>query len=145
MPKHVVARIEEFPPGTRRRLEVRGRGVVVFNVDGRFYALRDICPHRGALLSEGAVVGSLRASEPGCYAYDGGRLMVKCPWHGWEFDLDSGQSWCDPERERVRPYRVSVEAGTLLGPEQDAGPVPGPYVAETIPVSVDAEYVVVEV
>ena len=58
------------------------------------------------------------------------------PWHGWEFDIRTGQSWCDPTRVRARPYAVSVQPGTRL--------VAGPYVAETVPVSVENDYVVVE-
>jgi 3-phenylpropionate/trans-cinnamate dioxygenase ferredoxin subunit len=145
MSRHVISRLEDLPPGTQRRLEVSGRAIVVFNVDGRLFALRDICPHRGARLSDGAVVGSMRATGPGCYAFDDGRRLVKCPWHGWEFDLETGQSWCDPEHERVRPYPVSIEAGAALevAPTMSE-PVPGPYVAETVSVSVDADYVVVE-
>ena len=65
-----------------------------------------------------------------------GRELVRCPWHGWEFDLRTGQSWFDPERTRVRSYRVSVE---------NAGePVPGPYVAERYGVTVEDSYVVVD-
>lgn len=62
---------------------------------------------------------------------------MRCSWHGWEFDLRTGKSWCDPRRVRVKNYAVSVEPGTRL--------VEGPYVAETFPVSVEGEYVVIEV
>jgi 3-phenylpropionate/trans-cinnamate dioxygenase ferredoxin subunit len=131
--KHVVGRVSELPPGTRHRAQVGGRGIAVFNVEGRYYALRDICPHRGAQLSAGTVVGSLTGRFAGDYRYDETRMLVKCPWHGWEFDLATGQSWCEPERERVRPYPVTIERS------------PGPYVAETVPISVEDDYVVVEV
>ena len=40
--------------------------------------------------------------------------MVKCPWHGWEFDIRTGKSWCDPSRVRVRQYPVAVKPGTEL-------------------------------
>ena len=63
--------------------------------------------------------------------------MVKCPWHGWEFDIKTGQSWCSPMRVRVRPYPVDVESGGEL--------VKGPYVAERFNVSVEDDYIVVEV
>lgn len=67
--------------------------------------------------------------------------MIKCPWHGWEFELATGRSWADPERVRVRPYAVEVASGGSLAndPEQIAGP----YTATTIPVTVDGNYVVV--
>lgn len=133
MAKHVVDSVDAIPPGTTRCVEVEGRRIAVFNVAGSFYALRDICPHQGAQLSAGKVVGAVTAPQPGCYEYEPGRPLVKCPWHGWEFELGSGQSWWNPERERVRPYPVSVER------------LPGPYVAETVSVSTEDDYVVIEV
>lgn len=138
--RHVVAPVAELPPGTRRVVEVDRRAIVVFNVGGVFYALRDVCPHQGAKLSDGVVLeGLLTASQPGCYAYDAGRKLVKCPWHGWEFDLATGQSWVDPARTRVRAYDVVVEQRTLPAANE---PVPGPYVAETVDVVVEQECVV---
>ena len=72
--------------------------------------------------------------------------MLRCPWHGWEFDIRTGQSWFDPARVRVRSYDVTV---TDAPPEADEpthiGLERGPYVAETYPVAVERRHVVVEV
>jgi 3-phenylpropionate/trans-cinnamate dioxygenase ferredoxin subunit len=141
--KYVVAPVDSVPPGTQRQVVVAGRTVALFNTGGTFRALRDVCPHRGAQLSQGTVVRSVTASAPGCYELDANRVLVKCPWHGWEFDLETGQSWCEPVKQRVRPYPVSVEPGERLV-AADTGPQPGPYVAETITVSVEDDYIVVE-
>jgi 3-phenylpropionate/trans-cinnamate dioxygenase ferredoxin subunit len=116
----------------------------VFNVDGEFRALRDVCPHQGAELSVGAVVRSVTAEQPGCYELDRERVLVRCPWHGWEFDLATGQSWCDPKRQRTKLYPVSVEPGEALVAAESGGAVPGHYVAETVTISVENDYVVVE-
>ena len=62
--------------------------------------------------------------------------IIRCPWHGWEFDIRTGQSYCDPKRFRARGYPVNVEPGSSV--------VKGPYVAETIAVSVESDYVVVD-
>ena len=75
--------------------------------------------------------------EPGEYRYSRRGEIIRCPWHGWEFDIRTGTSWCDPQRLRVRQYEVAVEPGAQV--------VEGPYVAETFPVSVEDDYVVVEV
>jgi 3-phenylpropionate/trans-cinnamate dioxygenase ferredoxin subunit len=136
---HVVCSVGELPPGTQRGVIVGGRPIAIFNVDGLLFAIRDRCPHQGAALLRGTVVGAVRASAPGCYEYDASRPMVRCPWHGWEFELSSGQSWFDPRRERVKAYEVTVETGAKL----IEGPVPGPYVAETVPLSVEDDYIVV--
>jgi nitrite reductase/ring-hydroxylating ferredoxin subunit len=144
VPKYVVAPVDSLPPGSQRRVVLDGRGVAIFNVEGVLSALRDVCPHQGAELSAGTVVRSVTADQPGAYELDMGRVMVKCPWHGWEFDLATGQSWCDPVRQRTRAYPVSVEAGAALA-GNEAGPQPGPYVAETIAITVEDDYIVVEI
>ncbi|WFU42415.1 Rieske 2Fe-2S domain-containing protein [Bradyrhizobium sp. CB82] len=65
------------------------------------------------------------------------REPLRCPWHGWEFDMRNGQSWFDPTRVKVRSYPVAVERGGELQK--------GPYVAETFPVHIEDSYVIVEV
>lgn len=137
----VIGRVDELPPGSRTRVTVDGRAVVVFSVDGAYFALRDTCPHRGARLSDGTVVDAVSAPEAGRYTSEAGRYMVKCPWHGWEYDLDTGRSWCDPENDRVRPYDVSVQPGSCLA--DDDTPAAG-YTAETLPIRIDGDYVVIE-
>jgi 3-phenylpropionate/trans-cinnamate dioxygenase ferredoxin subunit len=142
MAKFVVGPIESMPPGTQHRVLVDGKNIAVYNVGGTYYALRDVCPHMGGPLSRGHVVGRIQASRPGCYEYEPGVQLVRCPWHGWEYELGTGRSWFDPRRNRVKAYDVSVEEGSdIVGPE---GLLPGPYVVETIPISVEDEYVVVE-
>jgi 3-phenylpropionate/trans-cinnamate dioxygenase ferredoxin subunit len=136
MAQHVVAAVGDIPPGTRKLTHVNGRAIVVFNLGGTFYALNNRCPHRGGDLHRGIQTGLVQSSEPGRYDYSRRGEMVKCPWHGWEFDIRTGQSWCDPKRVRVRHYAVSVEPGSGL--------VAGPYVAETVPVRVEDDYVVID-
>jgi 3-phenylpropionate/trans-cinnamate dioxygenase ferredoxin subunit len=133
--RHVVARVDEIPPGSRKIVEVAGRSIGVFNVDGRFHALRNRCPHQGGPLCEGFVFAALRSSGPGDYDHRPGEAFVRCPWHGWEFDIATGQSWFDPQRTRVRSYRVTVEPSER---------VRGPYVAERYEVTVEDRCVVVD-
>lgn len=134
--RYVVARAEEIPTGGRKIVEVSGQSVGVFNVEGDFFALRNRCPHQGGPLCEGKLWGSVEASVPGEFRYRPHREILTCPWHGWEFDIRTGRSWCDPRRLRARGYDVSVVAGDLL--------VEGPYRAETVPVTVEGNYVVIK-
>jgi nitrite reductase/ring-hydroxylating ferredoxin subunit len=142
--KHLVCRAEDLPSGERVVVELEGRSVGVFNVDGRYFALRNRCPHQGAALCLGNVVGRLDSDEPGDIRYDRAEPYLRCPWHGWEFDMDTGQSWFDPRRMRTQAYPVSVERH---GPPDDAptsgGRQPGPHVADTYSVTVEDEYVFV--
>jgi nitrite reductase/ring-hydroxylating ferredoxin subunit len=137
MGKHVVAAVSELPPGSRRLTVVRGRPIAVFNLDGEFFALVNRCPHQGAGLCEGEVTGLVTADGPGRYRLERPGEIIRCPWHGWEFDIRTGQSWCDPARIRTRQYPVEVAQGSSV--------VKGPYVAETLSVMVEEDYVVVEV
>ncbi len=148
MAKHVVARTSDLQSGARKVVEIAGRSIGVFNVNGEYFALRNSYPHQGGLLCEGRLSGFLQASLPGEYLYSRPGEMLRCPWHGWEFDVRTGQSWFDPARTRVRSYHVDIVPGSALNNETDAsepGLVPGPYIAETYPVSVEQDYVVVEV
>jgi nitrite reductase/ring-hydroxylating ferredoxin subunit len=146
--RYVVASIDEIPPGGRKIVEVAGLSIGIFNLNGEFFALRNRCPHQGGPLCEGKLWGSLEASVPGEFRYSRPGEILTCLWHGWEFDIRTGQSWCDPRRLRTRTYRVSVEPGAvLLADEDDLEPerVKGPYVAETYPVTTEGTYVVVEI
>jgi len=88
----------------------------------------------------------LQARAPGELEYTRAGEILTCAWHGWEFDIRTGQSWCDPERLRVRRYDVSVEPGDAFSTDAPIpGKVLGPYVAETYPVMAEGQYLVVEV
>ena len=92
--------------------------------------------------------GVLRAEQPGEFEYEPSREILTCPAHDWEFHVRTGQSWCAPERLRVRRYEVSVVAEGELEEAPGApapGMVKGPYRAETYPVSQEGAYLVVDV
>jgi nitrite reductase/ring-hydroxylating ferredoxin subunit len=109
-----VARVDEMPPGTRRIVDAGGRSIGVFNVHGTYYAVRNLCPHQQAPLCEGPVMDTTLPSPPGTYTFGLDGRVLRCPWHGWEFDLATGRSLFDPQGCRVRAYPVSVaDAGGL--------------------------------
>ncbi|MCW3475635.1 Rieske (2Fe-2S) protein [Limobrevibacterium gyesilva] len=137
MARHVVATVTEIPPGARKLLTVAGREIGVFNIGGEYFALLNRCPHQGGALCKGPLVGLVTSREPGRFDYSRRGEMLKCPWHGWEYDVRTGQSWCDPDDVKVRLYKVSVEPGEAVAR--------GPFVAETFAVSVEQDYIVVEV
>src|SRR5215208_6640675 len=114
MSKHVVAALGEIPPGGRKLVEVKGRAIVIFNLNGEYFALNNRCPHKGGSLCQGHLTGLVESFEPGEYRYSRRGEIIRCPWHGWEFDIRTGRSQCDPETVRVRNYAVSVEPGERL-------------------------------
>lgn len=95
--KHRVGHISEIPEDEGLRIEVGGHIVAVFKRGSRIFAVGDSCPHMGASLSEGYVDGN----------------TVICPWHGWMFDLETGDSPFD-EEARIPVYRINVEDGEIF-------------------------------
>lgn len=92
-----VASTKEIPSGEGRMFQVGGRQVAVFNVAGEFYAIDNVCEHQGGPLAEGEVDG----------------CVVTCPWHGWTYDVTSGQSPDDPDT-RVARFAVRVDGADVL-------------------------------
>ncbi len=146
MAKHIIGTVDEIPPGERKLVTIEGREIGVFNVRGEFYALRNRCPHQGGALCKGRVSGFVMAKVPGEYEYTRKGEILRCPWHGWEYDIKTGQSWVDPSSVRVRSYEVEIAQGAEIEGEGDmAGLVKGPYVAETYEVTVEETYLVVDI
>jgi nitrite reductase/ring-hydroxylating ferredoxin subunit len=146
--KYVVAQTAEIPPGTVKIVEVGKRSIGIFNLAGDYYALRNRCPHQGASLCEGKLWGKLESAVPGDICYDPEPETISCPWHGWEFEIRTGQSWCEPSRVRTGNFSVSVAPGSEIlepGPANGRYRVKGPYVAETVEVTVENDYVAVEI
>lgn len=149
MRKYVGPRVDEIPVGDRYIGEFGGKQVGILNVDGKFYAFLHRCPHLGGPLCEGTVLGLVYAEGQGEVRFDKDRKMLTCPWHGWEFDLKTGQSYVNPTSLRARSMPVEVQSGaTVVAELKDgtvAGLVKGPYVAETYKVTIESDYVVVSI
>jgi nitrite reductase/ring-hydroxylating ferredoxin subunit len=137
MAKHVVAPLEDVPPGSRKLVSVKGRPIAIFNVGGELFALVDRCPHRGGSLCQGKLTGLVQSGEPGAYVYSRPGEILRCPWHGWEFDIRTGKSRCDPERVMAKSFAVAIEPGGELAEK--------PYSVETFPVSIEQDYIVLTI
>ena len=88
-----VARTDEIAPGQGKMVEVSGKKIALFNVEGSFHAIDDICTHRGGPLSEGVLEGK----------------QVTCPWHGAIYDVISGEVLGPPAPKGVSRYNVQIE------------------------------------
>jgi nitrite reductase (NADH) small subunit len=92
-----MASLDELPPGAKKEVEYDGRIFALFNIDGQITAIDGICPHQGGPLAEGVVEGTI----------------VTCPWHGWQFDVRTGQSTLGA-RIRQPVFEVKVEGHDVL-------------------------------
>jgi nitrite reductase (NADH) small subunit len=111
--RHVVCAAADLPVGARRIVDVDGRSIGVFNVHGTLYALHNGCPHKAGPLCEGPICGTTLATADYGFAYGREGELVRCAWHGWEFEIATGQSVADPA-VRARTYPVTVEDGQVV-------------------------------
>lgn len=93
-----VAAVGDIKPGKAIRVEIGDESVAIFNLDGTFYAIGDICTHEEASLAEGDVFGN----------------CVECPLHGAEFDIKTGEAKTLPAVTPVPTYTVKVEGDAVL-------------------------------
>jgi nitrite reductase (NADH) small subunit len=103
-----VCAASEIPVGERRIVEDGKVSIGVFNIRGKFHAVRNYCPHQGAPLCVGKVYPTYRPSDPQEFEPTLEDRVLRCPWHGWEFDIVSGKGLFD-RKTRVATYEVRVD------------------------------------
>ena len=110
--KYAVVKAEDLPAGTRKLVTVDEKSIGVFNVKEEIVAVLNLCPHEFAPVCQGRVSGTTAPSLPG-EPFKWGRegQILFCPWHGWEFDLLSGE--CLTDKSRLRRFPTSVENGWI--------------------------------
>ena len=92
-----IAKKGDVPPGSGKVIEAGGKEIALFNCDGQFYAINNVCVHQGGPLGEGYLEGT----------------VVTCPWHGWQYDVTNGVS---PVESSIRTecYPIKVEGEDIL-------------------------------
>ena len=88
--ERAVCGVDDVPEGGSHVVEVDDVAVAVFHIDGEYHALNNVCPHQGGPLGDGSV-------EDGC---------VYCPWHGWQFEIESGEHVHGIKTATAYPTRV---------------------------------------
>lgn len=134
MKLHRVCKASELPPGGRKIIEAEGKSIGVFNLQGTYYALRNLCPHQFAPLCLGKVTGYCENSEVGEFRWARDGEILRCPWHAWEFDIKTGRSIFNPHKVRTKNYAVSLRKSS----EAEEEPA-----VEKYPVSVQEDVVFV--
>ena len=91
-----VARVDDIPDGSGKTVDIDGKLIAVFNLGGEFYAIENVCPHRGGSLGDGTI-------------YEG---AVICPDHSYQFDIKTGNPFGFPNG--VKTFKTKVENGTVF-------------------------------
>ena len=92
-----VAKTTDVPDGAGLCVEAEGKEIALFKMNGQFYAMDNTCQHQGGPLGDGALEGK----------------EVICPWHGWQYDVTTGQCTTNPNVRQER-YAVQVQGDDVL-------------------------------
>ncbi|MBI5396168.1 MAG: non-heme iron oxygenase ferredoxin subunit [Verrucomicrobia bacterium] len=92
-----VAQTNELQPGGCKIVTANGRDLALYNIGGTFHATDNTCPHKGGPLGEGELDGT----------------TITCPWHGWRYDVTTGQCKNNPAA-RVAPIKVEVQGADVF-------------------------------
>jgi nitrite reductase (NADH) small subunit len=109
-----VGSVEDVRRDGCRIVDVNGRPVGVISVGEEFFAISDRCPHMGASMCTGSLSGTFVAAGPHEYVFGKADRVIRCPWHGWEFDLESGRSLLEPQRVGLKTYQVTQQDGEVV-------------------------------
>ncbi len=101
-----VSALDELAVGESRIIEAADKSIGVFNTGSQIVAVLNLCPHEFAPVCRGALGGTTLPSKPGEFIWGRENEILRCPWHGWEFDLHTGQ--CLTDRSKLRRYPVII-------------------------------------
>lgn len=115
MPETYVGEATDFADGTRKILTVDGNEVVVFEHAGKPHAISNVCPHSGGPVGEGMIIPKVEAvigagGEALGEVFSEAEIHIACPWHGWEYNIETGRCAGDPS-VRLRKYEVREQEG----------------------------------
>ena len=102
----LAASLSELPVGAGRLVEAHGKSIGVFNTGRQIVAVLNICPHAYAPICRGKLGGTTLPSKAGEFIWGRENEILRCPWHGWEFDLHSGA--CLTDRRRLKRFPVQI-------------------------------------
>ncbi|WP_137287770.1 Rieske (2Fe-2S) protein [Halorussus salinisoli] len=118
MSDHVIVAEEELADGERVVVQIEGREICVFNIDDEFFAYANWCAHQAGPACEGNITGTTTA----CFdeeslevelAYEKDDQILNCPWHGWEYDVTTGEC-LSRQKVQLPQYPVKVEDGNVV-------------------------------
>lgn len=98
MPAHKIIKIEDLRDGVPKRVEIDGQGVLLCRINESVHAVQDMCTHEDVSLSLGVLC----------------EHRLRCPLHGSEFDVRTGQVLDEPADENLKTFPTRVENGWVF-------------------------------
>lgn len=115
MGTYEAGHITDIQPGERKILQLARRSIGIFNVNGTFYALKNSCIHDQAPVCLGKIGGTYLPSAPAEFVWGMEGQILRCPWHGWEFDIKTGCTLFDPALKLTTyPLNVTPDGRILI-------------------------------
>ena len=111
--RFLVGKAADLPPGHRKIVNANGLEIGVFNIKGNFYALRNKCPHKGGPICKGRIRPLIVSHAVYECEFEREDEILKCPWHQWEFEIESGIALCD-QTLRVQTFPVTQEGENIF-------------------------------
>ncbi len=109
MPEVFVAKVADFPDGDRKIVQSGAHDIGVFHWEGEFYAYANMCLHQGGPACEGVMIANVIDIINPDRTYEGQKygdeMHFVCPWHGWEYDLKTGEMVGD-RKQKLRKFEV---------------------------------------
>ncbi|HLH68534.1 MAG TPA: Rieske 2Fe-2S domain-containing protein [Candidatus Dormibacteraeota bacterium] len=108
--RYLVGRVADFKPCEIRVIEIEGQSIGIIYTGEEYFAVLNICPHELAPVCAGTLSGTVLPCQPGEPVYSRESRILRCPWHGYEFDLgNDGRAAFTSFRGRLRLFPVIVE------------------------------------
>jgi nitrite reductase (NADH) small subunit len=109
MARHFVTEIDQIDASKAKVFTVQGRSIGLIKTNGKIYAVRNVSPHKAAPVCQGTLKGTMLPSAPSAFVFGLEDQILQCPWHGWEFDLETGKTMCGNEGKKLNFYPVTIE------------------------------------
>jgi nitrite reductase (NADH) small subunit len=111
--KTLVCQASDIHCGSAHIVKLRNLSIGLFRIGESVHAMLNLCPHRGAPLCEGIQCGTTATVDNAEFVYHRENEIVRCAWHGWEFDIRTGASLVDP-KVKARTFPVTVEGDDVF-------------------------------
>ena len=112
--EYMIGRLDDFKQHQIVAVEVGGRTIGVVRNGTAVFAFANRCPHHGAPMCAGKIVGTMLPSDPDQYQFGLEGLVIRCPWHAYEFDLQTGESVGHTIASRLPLYQTEVRGGEVF-------------------------------